>query len=98
MGHFHPSGSVFLMLKLCIPLISRCFCLNLFLQKTPALYQYDPKVLEEDIRRSLNSKTELPAKSRTIECKCNLQLKKPLSSVENFILMDQTKISLRRRV
>lgn len=74
------------------------FLFESFSTKTPALYQYDPKVLEEDIRRSLNSKTELPPKSRTIECKCNLQLKKPLSSVENFILMDQTKISLRRRV
>lgn len=45
LGHFHPSGSVFLMLKLCILLIFRCFCLNLFLQKTPALYQYDLEVL-----------------------------------------------------
>lgn len=40
--------------------------------------------------------TELPVKGRTIECKCNLQLKKPLSSVENFILMYQTKISVCR--
>lgn len=37
--------------------------------------------------------TELPVKGRrTIECKCNLQLKKQ-SSLENFILMYQTKIS-----